>query len=138
MNRKAWRTRRLMLWAGILALLILLLTPAGIWIVTRLFCRLAAGQGWQVEVSGHTGSLLTGFSLTGLSVAGEKAGMSASADRLEVAPWSYRIGLVRPEVRLTLSRTAGEEPREETTPAPPSRIPVSYLPGFDLVQGRLR
>ena len=58
---------RLALGGLALALLLTAATPAGLWLGTGLLGRLSEGAGWRIAVADHEGSLLSGFSLLGVT-----------------------------------------------------------------------
>ncbi len=119
--------------AGLLAVAAVLLTPAGLWVATRLLGELAARHGWEVRVGRHTGSLLTGLSLRDLSVGSEESGVAARVERLDASLWSRRLDISTPVVSIELGRSPAVA---QTTAAPePPRLPVEHLPALRLRDG---
>ena len=135
MSRSAGLIWRILLGGLALALLLALLTPLGPWAGTRLLRRLAAGQGWRIEVADHAGSLLGGFSLNGLVAASQATGVRIAVEQVEISPFSYVAKIARPDLHLQIAPTPKEEKESGEKELP--RLPIEYLPDLEVTQGDL-
>ena len=137
MTRSGKRLFRLLPIGSGLVLLMILASPVGPWVLTRVLCHLAEGAGWALSVGSHRGAFISGFSLEEVRAVGEREGISAAVERVEVSPWSYAVGVVRPVVHVELK----PGPREEETAVEADtgmiQLPVEYLPDVAIEEGRV-
>ena len=137
MSRSAGLIWRILLGGLALALLLTLLTPLGPWAGTRLLRRLAAAQGWRIEVADHAGSLLGGFSLNGLVAASQATGIRIAVEQVKISPWSYTVKIARPDLRLRIAPTPAEKPAAKSADETLLRLPIEHLPDIEVSQGHI-
>ena len=120
----------------LLGLLVLLLTPAGTWVLGRLAVQLAPRWGWNVVVGAVDGAPLLKPTFRQVVATNDSARIRVAVARLALSPWTYSVAATSPQVRLTLKPKAGDA-ESGTAGAPPPRLPVERLPQLTLRGGRL-
>jgi len=119
--------------AIVLACLVVLASPLGTWVASRVLVRLAPDHGWQIQVGNTSGWLLISPTLGQVSIRNESLGLSLSADRVQYIPWDRHLELRSTDLRLALraAAEAGTAPGSR----PPISLPTQSLPTIRLVDG---
>ena len=115
--------------------LVMVASPLGTWVASRLLVWLAPDRGWQIQVGTTSGWLAVSPTLGQVSVANESLGLSLSADRVQYIPWDRDLELRSVDLRLDLP--APDERGRSAGDSPPISLPTRSLPTIRLVDGAL-
>ncbi len=118
------------------AVVVLLATPAGVWLAARAAESVAGFRGWSLHIDETGGLLIASPRFGGLAATTD--GLEARVQELVLHPWDWGLSLRAPEVRWR-PRAVADTAGEASGPVPPSGaaplLPVDDLPRVDIVDG---
>ena len=125
-----------LVFAGLLFLVLIAgATPLGPKLLGALLVRQAPEYGWRLELDHAKGSFLGEVVLHRVKAVDAAAGVEIEIERLNWAPWSHAVELVRPHVRL-LPGTAPDPMQQAAGPDTASLfLPLAYLPEVRILLG---
>ena len=119
------------------AAVLLLATPAGVWLAARAAEWAAGSRGYSLRI-GETGGALVASPRFGDLQVGISGGLEARVEELVLHPWDRRLSLRAPTVRWRPEAGAVKDtPDPAPVPGPPPLLPVADLPRIDIVDGVL-
>ncbi|MBI2503885.1 MAG: translocation/assembly module TamB domain-containing protein [Candidatus Latescibacteria bacterium] len=126
-------TARRAAWLGLalgLALLVLV-TPAGPWLLGLGLVRLAPLWGWQLSIGQTGGALARSISFADLRASSPGDSLQLEVAECSFALWKHSLTLRRPVLRLQL----GEPLDSAATDTAATRLPIAYFPELELTGG---
>lgn len=124
---------RRLLYLGLALILLVLITPAGPWLLGRLLVQLAPAWGWELHIGQASGAFISQFRFSHLQAASAADSLEIGLEQVAFSPWRYAVELRRPDVRLRL----GAAPDTTAPDMAATRLPVEYFPHLVLGQGSL-
>ena len=124
-RRAAWLSLALAL-----AVLLVLATPVGPWLLGRGLVWLAPHWGWQLHLGQTSGTLTSEIAFADLRASSSGDSLQFTLERGSFSPWQYALTLKNPVLRLRLGTT-------DSTAADTSslRLSVSSFPRLELTGG---
>ena len=123
------------IYAGVGALavlLLLLLTPAGVYVLARAVEQAAPKYGWKVEIGSTAGALLGRPRFEEVRASGRSGSPAIAVPSLAATIWNREVAVESPRIEIDLSRRDSTATRA-ADPAPP---PAAPEPGkFSLPDG---
>ena len=125
----AWRSA---LTAILIGLLVLALTPAGVWLAGVVATSVAADHGWELDIGDHGGTLVFAADLQSVHLRLPEKGIEVDIARVSLAPWSWQVDLQQPNIRWsrTDSEAAAAGGARDTL-----RLPLENLPAVEVMDG---
>ena len=117
------------------AAVLLLATPAGVWLAARAAEWAAGSRGYSLLI-GETGGALVASPRFGDLQVGISEGLEARVEELVLHPWDRRLSVRAPTVRWRPEAGADKD-TPDPAPGPPPLLPVADLPRIDIVDGVL-
>ncbi len=119
------------------AAVLLLATPAGVWLAARAAEWAAGSRGYSLLI-GETGGALVASPRFGDLQVGISEGLEARVEELVLHPWDRRLSLRSPTVRWRPEAgAAGADTAGAPAPGAPPLLPLAGLPEIDISGGVL-
>lgn len=124
--------RRLGWGSVVVALVVLTVTPVGVWCATTIAGWVAARAGWELNVAHHGGGLLTSVILRDVTV---RSGQDQEVRIAEIGlqPWSWALAIQSPHVRWVQPVDAAADTQASTTDS--LTLPLQNLPAITVTGG---